>query len=43
MGIMPEGETRASMGTSLGVIGITSSSKICTEYERATAQEDEGK
>lgn len=38
MGIKPLGDTRASTGTSFGVTGITPSSTICTEYDRATAK-----
>lgn len=37
MGITPAADTRASTGMSFGVIGITSSSIICVEYESATA------
>jgi len=31
MGITPSGDTRASTGRSDGVIGITPSSRICSE------------
>lgn len=38
MGIAPDGDTRASTGTSVGVTGIIPSSKICKEYDSATAK-----
>lgn len=37
MGITPSGDTRASIGTSDAVTGITPSSSICSEYDSATA------
>lgn len=37
MGITPSGDTRASIGASDEVIGITPSSSICWEYDSATA------
>lgn len=37
MGTTPSGDTRASTGTSVEVIGITPSSSICCEYDSATA------
>lgn len=37
MGTTPAGVTKASTLISLGVIGMTPSSNICTEYDKATA------
>lgn len=41
MGITPDGETSASIGTSVGVTGITPSSVICSEYDSATTNQSQ--
>lgn len=41
MGITPAGDTRASTGRSDGVVGITPSSRICSEYDSATANQSQ--
>jgi len=41
MGITPSGDTRASTGKSDEVIGITPSSRICSEYDSATANQSQ--
>jgi len=38
IGMTPEDKTRASIGTSVELTGMTPSSIICTEYERATSK-----
>jgi hypothetical protein len=38
IGIIPEGETKASIGTSVEFTGMIPSSTISTEYERATSK-----
>jgi hypothetical protein len=38
IGIIQDGETRASIRTSVELTGMIPSSMICTEYERATSK-----
>lgn len=40
MGVIPDEVTIASTGTSYGVIGIIPLSKICKEYDSATAEKE---